>query len=146
MRFVEALGSSTLIQHSRPLVPLKQVIDTMAGTKTATKAPTITHWQGKILPIGLPSAQVLQCSTPGSVSRWTGGGSRGRPPLFFSPFIAIFRDVIMRVVARMVARVARRRERRPARGNSQLRVSLSTCCRLRQTQMDSGGLWWFLSF
>jgi len=29
-------------------------------------------------------------------------------PSSFSPFIAIFRDVIMRVVARMVARVARR--------------------------------------
>jgi hypothetical protein len=28
-------------------------------------------------------------------------------PSSFSPFIAIFRDVIMRVVARMVARVAR---------------------------------------
>ena len=48
----------------------------------------------------------------------------------------------MRVVARTVARVARR-ERRPACGNSQLRVSLSTGCReprLRQAQMDSGGL------
>jgi len=31
-------------------------------------------------------------------------------PSSFSPFIAIFRDVIMRVVARMVARVARREE------------------------------------
>lgn len=62
-------------------------------------------------------------------------------PSSFSPFIAIFRDVIMRVVARMVARVARR-EKQPARGNSQLRVSLSTGCReprLRQAQMDSGG-------
>jgi len=62
----------------------------MAGTKTTTRAPTITHWQGKILPIGLPSAQVLQCSTPGSVSRWTGGGSRGRPPLFFQPVHCYF--------------------------------------------------------
>lgn len=89
MRFVEALGSSTLVQHSRPLF-LSSRSSTMAGTKTTTRAPTITHWQGKILPIGLPSAQVLQCSTPGSVSRWTGGGSRGRPPLFFQPVHCYF--------------------------------------------------------
>jgi len=68
-------------------------------------------------------SQVLQCSSPGSVSRWTGGGSRARPRL--SPFIAILD--LMRVGGwRGWWRGGREPGQQPPRGNSQLRFSLSS--------------------
>lgn len=115
----------------------------MAGTKTTTRAPTITHWQGKILPIGLPSAQVLQCSTPGSVSRWTGGGSRGRPPLFFQPVHCYFQRRNNEGGGEDGGEGGEEGEATSSWELTAPSFTFSTGCReprLRQAQMDSGGL------
>jgi len=143
MRFVEALGSSTLVQHSRPL------FDDDGGHEDHDHVPNHHSLAGQ----GLAHQLALRSGT-GAVfdprirqplDGWRLQGSA--TPLLFWPVHCYFRDVVIMRRRRMVARVARRE--RPARGNSQLRVSLSTASGCRSpapTGSDGfgrirGGFW-----
>ena len=152
LRFVEALGRaphtrSTLSSTRSSLAHRRWRLQ---GRPRPRPQSSLTGWARscpsfsgrKILLRRRNPSQVLQCSSPGSVSRWTGGGSRARPRL--SPFIAILDFNEGGWVARMVAR----RERAWAATTSwELPAPIFTFFqrlgrwhRLRQDQMDSGGM------
>ena len=137
MRFVEALGSSTLVQHSRPL------FDDDGGHEDHDHVPNHHSLAGQ----GLAHQLALRSGT-GAVFdpriRQPLDGCRlqgSATPLLFWPVHCYFRDVVIMRRRRMVARVARRRDQLVGTHSSGFHFPLLAAAahRLRQAQMDSGG-------